>query len=340
MFLVVMFHYMVNSGLADVLFKSGQSSFVKDALLVVLCSGGKYAINCFILITGYFMCKSNITVRKFLKLFLEVELYGIIIYLIFPIVGYDSFSFSDFISYVFPVFAIGVGFVGSYLAFYWFIPFLNVLIKHVDKKQHLTIIIISLFFFSVVPTFCAAMNVKIGYVGWFMIVYLIGAYIRIYHEEPKIAGNLRTIVTVVILCVSAFGTVACSYLYARFWDGDIHAAYYLSNECNKFFAIIPAIATFIFFKNLKLGSNKVINKIAASSFAVLLIHGHSLTMQHWLWDDVCNNVGWYNTNFAFIHLFVCTIAVYAVCTLIDMIRICSFEKWYMSIVDRCLDRIK
>ncbi|MBE5923935.1 MAG: acyltransferase [Lachnospiraceae bacterium] len=338
MLIIVMYHYMVNSKLADVLFAGGDAALPKDILMVILCCGGKYSINCFVLITGYFMCKSNISIRKFLKLFLEVELYGVIIYLVFPMTGYDRFVLSDFLSYVFPVFAIGVGFVGSYLAFYWFIPFLNILIKNINKKQHFAIIILSIFFFSVVPTFCVSADVKIGYVGWFMIVYLIGAYIRIYHENTKRTTSFWGTLTLFIFVVSAISTVACSYLYAHFWGDNIHAAYYFLNECNKFFAIIPAISTFIFFKSLKLGSNKVINKIAASSFAVLLIHGHSLTMQRWLWDDVCDNAGWYNTRFAFLHLFVCTIGVYIICTAIDMLRIRFIEKWYLKLVDKALSK--
>jgi hypothetical protein len=44
--------------------------------------GGKTGIDCFVLITGYFMCTSNITVKKFLKLLMEIEFYKIVIYLI------------------------------------------------------------------------------------------------------------------------------------------------------------------------------------------------------------------------------------------------------------------
>ena len=41
------------------------------------------------------MCKSHITVKKFLKLLLEIEFYKIIIFLIFVITGYQSFSISS-----------------------------------------------------------------------------------------------------------------------------------------------------------------------------------------------------------------------------------------------------
>ena len=36
------------------------------------------AVDLFVLITGYFMCKSQISIRKYVKLFLEVQFYMIV----------------------------------------------------------------------------------------------------------------------------------------------------------------------------------------------------------------------------------------------------------------------
>lgn len=74
-----------------------------------------------VLITGYFMCKSQISLKKFLKIFLEVEFYTICIYLIFVITGYVPFSIKDCIKAVVPIHGIGTGFTHSYLVFYLFI---------------------------------------------------------------------------------------------------------------------------------------------------------------------------------------------------------------------------
>ena len=76
MLAIVAHHYVVNSGLtaadgpiyADPL--SGASIF-----LLLFGAWGKIGINCFVMITGYFMCESHITVRKFVKLIFEVMFY-------------------------------------------------------------------------------------------------------------------------------------------------------------------------------------------------------------------------------------------------------------------------
>ena len=94
-------------------------------------------INCFVLITGYFMCKSNITLKKFLKLFLQIEFYKIIFFLIFTLTGYQEFSLKAMIKMLLPIFGIGTGFTSSYLVFFLFIPFMNILIKNMNEKQHI-----------------------------------------------------------------------------------------------------------------------------------------------------------------------------------------------------------
>ena len=86
MFFIVAHHYVVNSGLtledgpiaANPL--SGNSIF-----LLLFGAWGKIGINCFVMITGYFMCKSSITLRKFAKLLGEIMFYKIGIGLIFLI---------------------------------------------------------------------------------------------------------------------------------------------------------------------------------------------------------------------------------------------------------------
>lgn len=70
MFLIVAHHYVVNSGLFPVILENFPSS--KSVFLLLFGWAGKTGINCFVLITGFFMCTSQISFRKFLKLFLAV----------------------------------------------------------------------------------------------------------------------------------------------------------------------------------------------------------------------------------------------------------------------------
>ena len=73
MLLIIAHHYVVNSGLMDEIAKA--SFGLKPIVLLIFGAWGKIGINGFVLITGYFMCKSQISAQKFLRLLLEVVFY-------------------------------------------------------------------------------------------------------------------------------------------------------------------------------------------------------------------------------------------------------------------------
>lgn len=66
MLVIIAHHLVVNSGLIDAI---APGAFDAKTLFVVLFGmWGKAAINAFVMITGYFMCTSQLTRRKMLKL--------------------------------------------------------------------------------------------------------------------------------------------------------------------------------------------------------------------------------------------------------------------------------
>lgn len=114
-------------------------------------------------------------------------------------------------------------------------------------------------------------------------------------------------------------------------------SYFFVSDSNKPLAVATAVCAFLFFKNLKIGYSKVINTIAASAFGVLLIHANSDTMRQWLWRDTLDNVGHYAGNI-YLHAIGSVLAVYAVCTLIDFLRIQLLEKSIFKMIDSKLNK--
>ena len=66
MIIIVGHHYIVNSGIIDVINSNIVKSEcgIKDYFALVFGWGGKTAINVFLLITGYFSCKQNFNLKK------------------------------------------------------------------------------------------------------------------------------------------------------------------------------------------------------------------------------------------------------------------------------------
>ena len=177
MFMIVAHHYVVNSGLMDVMKETPTSP--NSMFFYLFGMWGKTGINCFVMITGYFMCKSNITIRKFLKLALEVIFYNSIIYFTFVIFGKSDFSILDAFLCFLPIRSISDVFTSCFIAFYLAIPFLNILVQNMTKRQHQLLICLCLFiytFIGMIPIF----KLKMNYVSWFCVLYFIASYIRFY----------------------------------------------------------------------------------------------------------------------------------------------------------------
>ncbi len=184
MLLIVAHHYVVNSGLIQIM-QNSETTF-NSIFLYIFGMWGKTGINCFVLITGYFMCKSHITFRKFLKLLLEIEFYKIIIYLIFLLSGYENFSIKEMIKAFYPMTSNFNDFTFCFLLFFLCIPFLNILINNLSKGMHKKLLLLLLCIYTILYTLPGC-YLPYNYVSWFCVLYIIASYIRFYGLYPQIS---------------------------------------------------------------------------------------------------------------------------------------------------------
>lgn len=327
MLMIVAHHYVVSSGISIILdTKSVMES--KDYFLLLFGWGGKTGINCFVLITGYFMCTSNITGKKFFKLLGEWYFYAVVIWCLFFFTGYEVFSIKEFLKMMFPFFTVADNFTGCFLLFYPLIPFLNKLIHALTEKEHIWLLVWCISVYVVLPSFMLA-NVTFNYITWFCIIYIIAAFIRLHprrwFDDKKLTGLLM----VGFLLLSWFSVIGIAKI-RRIIGIDLGVGYFFVSDANKVLALATGISAFLFFKNLRIGYSRTINTVAASTFGVLCIHANSDTMRRWIWKDVCDNVNVYQKGNIIIHALASVVAIYAVCTVIDMVRIRLIEKPLMK----------
>ena len=102
MLMIVAHHYVVNSGLTWGGPLDDESFSINSIFLALFGAWGKTGINCFLMITGYFMCTSKITLRKFLKLMAQIYLYKLLIYLLFLASGHESLSVMRIVKLLMP----------------------------------------------------------------------------------------------------------------------------------------------------------------------------------------------------------------------------------------------
>ena len=326
--IVIAHHYVVNSGilkLYDLRLLSGNRIFIQ-----IFGCGGKIAINCFLIISGYFMCQSTATLLKWLKLFLELMFYNVVLNVLFLIIGYNPLGTGALYRGFFTFFQnLGTGrdvYTSLFLILFLLSPFLNKLIATMKGREYAILLGILLFVYTIISTFYIR-KIDTGWIavdnwegiGWYVTVYLIGGFIRLHLPQ-----KLDSLLTGVISSLISATLVATSIVLIDIIGAkrNFISAYHFVYGSNKLLAIVTAISIFILFKNINIKNNKVINLFASTTFGVLLIHGNSDTMRNFLWNDLFRNASYYEENkgIAIWHPILCVLTVYVICAGIDLCR--------------------
>lgn len=282
------------------------------------------------------MCTSNITLRKFLKLYLWIVTYNVIFKIIFTLTGDTQITSKSFLLFT-PFLNIhSDSFTSAFMVWWLFIPFLNVLINNLTRNSHLILLILTFVMFSIYP-FMPFLQIQINPICWFSTLYIVASYIRKYPEAiPNESSASFWGWTSMLLVIMGLFSV-----YALLWKG-VHigssvSPYFMISDSQQPLALFIAVSTFLWFKNLKIKNSKLINTIAASSFGVLLIHANSDTMRQWLWKDTVDCVGHYDAPYYWLYAIGCVLLIYIICTAIDYIRIKTIETPILNFAEKlCL----
>lgn len=316
--LIIMHHYSAQGigGLSE------HALSVNKTIEYILSLGGKIGVNCLILITGYFMVNSSINYMKLLKLIFEVFFYSILSMIIFYGLGLSAFDPKVVKESLFPLTYDMYWFATTYIVLYLLSPFINYFIRGLSRGNHLKLILLLVVLWSVFPVFTFGQAPGYSNLGWFILVYLIGAYIKLYPNLYFDNFKLNLAVAALSYGIIALSVIILELLGIKNSFYSEHAAYL--REMNMFPTLLCSVSLFLIFKNLKVGKVKVINTIAMSTFGVYLIH-NNFFVGPFLWQKVFNNAAYLDSPLLLPHAISTVFIVYCGCTLIDQIRLNLIE---------------
>lgn len=111
--IMIIFYHMSNY--SNINLKTQNISFNK-VYFQFIQSGGKVAVNVFMIITGYFNIKKDrLNIKKMLMLWGEMFFYSIGIYTVFVLIGGTNFNIKDFIKCCLPLISEQWWFASCYL---------------------------------------------------------------------------------------------------------------------------------------------------------------------------------------------------------------------------------
>lgn len=258
-------------------------------LLEIICY---CAVNCYALISGYVMIESNFKYKKYLLMWLQVFAYSIGITLLFMMCNSQSINLKFVIESFLPVLSRRWWYFTAYTGVFFLVPFLNIMIKGLDKKKMLLLCTTLFVLFSVLPTAVSRFWGDLFYTQsgysmlWLMILYILGAAYKRY--ENDLADKYKSILKIAIIgwIVCVFITFIFHNLGMYLPDGFPGKHTIVNNFVNYTSPTMVggACCMLVVFARLKISSSKLkrcVNSISRLSFGVYLIHVHPLVWQ-WL----------------------------------------------------------
>ena len=272
MLMIVAFHCVFKSGFS-LPGELGVNSFIIYTFWLL----GELGVNIFILISGYFMIKGSFKIHKFIDLIMQVIFYSALSYLLSCLLTDVSFSMLDFALNLIPRY----WFVRTYLLIYIISPYLNKFLTRLSKKNLRILLLVCLVIWCIVPTIFGVFkkstedfffyNRNI----WLIMVYCVGAYIRLFHTQRK-TSKFYWVLTSVFFVLLVLSIPIFNYFGKSM---NINAVYFWTP--NNIVTFCLSLCLFIAFFNLKVTHNKTINLIASASFGVYLLHDGCLSKFIW-----------------------------------------------------------
>lgn len=316
---VIVLHYN-NPGVGGGMSFARQGS-VNYYILYILQAVFDCGVNLFILISGYFLCRTKkVSLWKPIELTVQVMLFSEGVYLAQVIAKQSAFSVKTMFTSMIPA----NYFLILYCAVYILAPFINALIDRLNDRNLRTLVVIGIVLFSVYPTIVDVLGEidgeeiiglsTIGKYGsqWgyslvnFLLMYLIGAYLFRSNGGIK---EWKTVSLLGVFVLSAAAVFGWSMLNVKFGYFKEPSAW---EYCNPLIILI-AVVVFVLFGRLSLGTNKVINKLAEGVFSVFLLH--SVLLKHIPIERFVQG----NVFVMLLHIAACAVGLYLACWCVHMV---------------------
>ena len=328
MMMVVTLHCLGHGGVLS----NTQSLTTNNNMAWLLETASCGAVDLYALITGYVCVKAKYRYGRIAELWLQVALYSMIITIAFntPFDGFNSVK--QILLSFFPVTRNQYWFFTSYVALFFFMPFLSILAQTLMKRDYQKLLVLCMVFYCIFATAGRYLtnqiyNVDKGYsCFWLMILYMAGAYIRIYQEDinkyPKaVYLGIYLLGVGVTWSIRLFLVKATISMFGEERYIELLTAY------NSPFIVVSAVGLFLFFMESKITGSAVrkwIERLASASFGVYIISEHPYIRERFIIGRLIEYTeeAWY---MLLLRIVVFVVMLYFVCSMIDMVRKMIFD---------------
>lgn len=327
MLMVIVLHYLSKGGLLHPLSQDMSGSNLGFWLLESFCL---CCVNVYVLISGYYMVNSRFTISKVVRIWGQVFFYSVGITLVALITGITKLDeIKNMYDLAFLGLPVSMGhywFATAYVFLLILSPVLAMAAKKMSQKQLGLTVVILLLVFSGIKSF---LPVRAPYdnqgndIVWFVCLFMVAAYIRLYglsFIKTKLGAFIGFVVSALSIWVLAFSTGILVIQTGRF-------DYYLEQvtDYNYIPVFIGSVCLFMVFKLSEFKDNPVVTyiaKIAPYTFGVYLLHEHILVAHKWIkWLRVDETLG----SLRIVHIVLTVLIIFCAGIIVDYIRSLLFK---------------
>lgn len=327
MLMIVCLHYLSKGGSLEEptgsLSVTGFAAWLIEAFCLI-------AVNVYVLMSGYFAKHTSFSVKRPLRLWLQVWFYSVLFGVLAMLVGNQAFDIYRIFMYVFPVVTEHYWFATAFLLLTLLSPFLLAGAMQLEKKTFQAFLGMLLLFCCVAKT-VIPMQLPWDYAGydvvWLICPYLTGIYIHRFGIPGFFAKKRNAGLLYIGNALIIFGSMLLlRMVYIK--TGSFREMIHYSYSYNDLFCYVGAIALFTLFMRIEIKNNKacvMINKMSSTTFGVYLIHEHVNIRYQWpIWFQ-CEAFAKESLWLFLLHMTGTVLVVYLVCSVIERMRQIIFE---------------
>lgn len=309
---------------------------VNQIFSALFVPAGDVGNSIFFILMGFFMVQSSPKNHfvKIFRLFLQVVFYSAVGVLIFAstyasgLYSYEKVgSIGDIckilFQYLLPVTSGAWWFITSYIVIYFFSPYISALVKKMNRKQFMIFLVV--FYLINALRWTNHSRYNIFFVSLQRV--LLGCYAGLYKDKLNRCEQGREILLLVLFGLS----LSCISVYTKIQLGitdSIFQRFFLwaLNEVGRNLCIFTGYFIFRLFQSIEIKTNRVINTISKTTFAVYLFHGAPLTV-YFLFDFVFDAGKLYKSPLYIPYFILVVVLIFAISSLLEFLRnLIPFEK--------------
>jgi len=321
MLMVLISHYSFHSFYVA---GEGYTSIINifNRLLLQIANTGSLGVDVFIIISGYCMINSTFKAKKMVELLAQVWFYSILIFACAVAFKWEEITFDVVLKSIFPTMFGTYWFFTAYIVLYMLSPYINRLMKAESstsaRRKNATMIMLMLVLWSFFPTFTTA-NWNGTELPLFVMLYCIGAYLRLYPENIVrqhsgwlvIGGGISWVTFAVI----------CNILGIWMPVFSIHVTYFYSKSSILTILLATCLVSHAG-KSERLNSS-VINRVASNVFSVYLLTDNSL-IRYQIWDHWFHSKNYAESPVLILHMGIVSVILFTISITIEEIRKISY----------------